>query len=338
MSFVWPPMLLLLALVPAGAWAYREIGRRRRRHAGLLAGPEPAGPRRQRRAPVRTLAPAALFVAGLTVMVVALARPQATLGLPLQQGTVVVAFDVSGSMAATDLAPTRMDAAKSAASDFVQRQPAGIAIGVVAFSDSGLSVQVPTTDQSAVLAAIGRLAPERGTSLAQGIAASLKLIAVAEAGQTADYYTNASPAPGPTPTPVPVPPASHRSAAIVLLTDGENNENPDPLAAAQAAADAGIRIDTVGIGSEAGADLDLNGFRVHSQLDAALLQQVADLTGGTYYGADSADQLHAVYESLDPRLVITPQPIELTGLLAGLSLALVIVGAAASLAWLGRLP
>ena len=338
MTLIWPPMLLLLLLIPAGMWLYREIGTRRRRRAGILGGlaTERAGAGRP--VPRRTLIPGALVVVGMAVLLVALARPQATVGLPVQKGTVVLAFDVSGSMAATDLQPTRMAAAKAAATDFVDRQPSGIAIGVVAFSDSGLSVQVPTTDQAEVLAAIDRLAPERGTSLAEGISAALTAIQVAESGGATDYYTNRSPAPGPTPTPAPVAPGSHASAVIVLLTDGENNENPDPIAAAQAAADAGVRIDTVGIGSEGGADLDLDGFTVHTQLDAALLQQIADMTTGSYYAADTADQLHAVYENLQPRLVISPQPIELTAALAGLGLLFLVVGAATSFVWLGRLP
>jgi Ca-activated chloride channel homolog len=335
-SLTWPPMLALLLLVPLGALAYRWIGRRRARRAGALAGAGGAGGGRSAR--LRTRIPAALFVMALVLMVVALARPRGTVGLPVEQGTVILAFDVSGSMAATDLAPTRMDAAKAAATDFVQQQPAGIAIGVVAFSDSGITVQAPSTDQGAVLAAIGRLTPQKGTALGRGIDAALKAIAVAEAGPNADYYTNASPAPSPTPTPAPVPPGSHGSAMIVLLTDGENNEAPDPLATAQAAANLGIRIDTVGIGSAAGADLDLNGFHVHSQLDAALLQQIAASTGGEYYAADSAARLVAVYQALDPKLVVEAQSIELTAVVAGASLALVIAGSLASLAWLGRLP
>lgn len=336
MTFTWPALLALLLLVPLGALAFRWIGRRRVRRAGVLGGLR--GPEPGRRARFRSGIPAALFVLGMVAMVVALARPQGTVGLPIEKGTVILAFDVSGSMAATDLAPTRMAAAKAAATDFVQRQRPGIAIGVVAFSDSGVAVQAPSTDQGEVLAAIDRLAPQKGTALGQGISASLKAISVAEAGPNVDYYTNASPAPTPSPTPPPVPPGSHGSAVIVLLTDGENNENPDPLRAAQAAANLGIRIDAVGIGSAAGTTLDLNGFRVHTQLNGDLLRQIATATGGVYYAADSASQLHAVYDALDPKLVVEAQTIELTAVVAGVSLLLVMAGAVTSLAWLGRLP
>jgi Ca-activated chloride channel family protein len=140
-----------------------------------------------------------LVLGGLVVMSVALARPQAVVSLPRQEGTVILAFDVSASMAATDLAPTRMAAAKAPRRTSWQAQPSGITIGVVAFSDSGVSVQTPTDDQATILSAIDRLTPQRGTSLAQGIDASLKAIAVAEAGPYANnYYTN--PTPGASPT------------------------------------------------------------------------------------------------------------------------------------------
>ena len=193
--------------------------------------------------------PAALILVGLVVMVVALARPQGVVDLPRQQGTVILAFDVSGSMGADDLKPTRMEAAKAAARAFVERQPSSVVIGVVAFSDAGLTVQAPTSDQATVLASIDRLTPTRGTSLANGITASLAAIRLAEDPPPTNYYSNRSPSPEPSPAPSPVPAGSHRSAAIVLLSDGENTADPDPVGAARAAADQGVRIYTVGIGS-----------------------------------------------------------------------------------------
>jgi Ca-activated chloride channel family protein len=208
----------------------------------------------------------------------------------------------------------------------------------VAFSDSGVSVQTPTADQATVLAAIDRLTPQRGTSLGQGILDSLKVIAVAEAGPWVDYYTNASPAPSTAPTPTPVPSGYHAPAAIVLLTDGENNENPDPIAVAQAAANAGVRIYTVGVGTTAGTTVNLNGFQVHTQMNQPALQQIADLTGGNFYGAANADQLKSVYDNLDTRLVTPAELTELTGIFAGASVLLLLAGVATSLAWLGRMP
>ncbi len=338
MTLIWWPALLLLIAIPAGVFLYAAIGRRRLRRAGGLAGlggiVSPTG----RAARLRLRVPGALFVLALFVMVIALARPQGTVGLPIEKGTVILAFDVSGSMAATDLAPTRMDAAKAAATAFVQAQRPGISIGIIAFSDSGAAAQAPTTDQASILSAINRLSPQKGTALGRGIDAALKLIAVAEAGPNVDYYTNRSPAPTASATPAPVAAGSHGAALIVLLTDGENNERPDPLTVAQTAANLGIRIDTVGIGSAAGSDLNLNGFHVHSQLNADLLQQIATLTTGEYFAAADAATLTSIYAHLDPKLVVAPQKIELTAALAGLALLLVLGGAAASVAWTGRLP
>jgi Ca-activated chloride channel family protein len=338
MSFIWPPMLLSAALIPIGVLLYRAVDRRRRRLLSVYGGRGPAPGSAGRLIRLRNRVPPALFLCGLVVMSVALARPQAVVALPKQEGTVILAFDVSASMAATDLAPTRMDAAKAAAEDFVARQPSSVTIGVVAFSDSGVSIQTPTSDQGSVIAAIDRLAPQKGTSLASGILASLNVIAIAEAGPYANnYYSNQSPAPTAAPTPTPVPSGYHAPAAIVLLTDGENNESPDPLAAAQTAADRGVRIYTVGIGSAAGTTVTVDGFQIHTQLDEATLQQISQVTGGTYYAASDAQQLRSIYDDLDTQLVIQPQMTEITSLLAGMSLLLLIGGVLTSLLWLGRL-
>jgi Ca-activated chloride channel family protein len=338
MTFIWPLMLLFLGLLPAGLLLAGALARRRGRLSTWRAGAGLAGSVVRRSGGVRHRLPAALVLAGFAVMVVALARPQGVLSLPRQEGTVILAFDVSGSMAADDLKPTRMEAAKVAAQDFIQHQPPGVVIGVVAFSDSGLAVQAPTNDQGAVLAAINRLAPQRGTSLGQGIAAALRAIALSESPPALNYYSNRSPAPTEAPTPSPVPAGSHTSAVVVLLTDGENNETPDPAAAAQAAADQGIRIVTIGLGSPSGTTLDLNGFQVHTQLNEPLLQQVADITKGAYFRAEDAAQLRSIYDSLDTRLVVEPQRIEITALFAGASILLLVLGGLSSLVWLGRLP
>jgi Ca-activated chloride channel family protein len=339
MSFIWPPMLLSLALIPLGVLLYRFLDGRRRRRLAAYGGAGAQGT--ARRPGFRSRVPAALLLLGLVVMSVALARPQAVVSLPRQEGTVILAFDVSASMAATDLAPTRIAAAKVAAKDFVARQPSSITIGVVAFSDSGVSVQAPTNDQATVNAAIDRLTPQRGTSVAAGITASLKVIATAEAGPfSGDYYTNQTPGPAPTlaPTPTPMPPGVHAPAVIILLSDGENNENPDPAAAAQAAADQGVRIYTVGIGSAAGTTVTVEGFQVFTQLDEATLQGISDTTGGTYYAASDAQQLRSVYDNIDTQVVLQPKMTEITSLLAGMSLLLLFAGAMTSLLWLGRLP
>ena len=338
MSFIWPPMLVLALVIPLGLLVYLAVERRRRRrladHRLLATTGGPAVPTRASR--LRRRVPGALMLTGLAVLVVAMARPQGAISVPRVEGTVILAFDVSGSMAADDLPPTRMEAAKAAARAFVERQPATVRIGVVAFSDSGLSVQVPTDDPVQVVATIDRLTPERGTSIASGIQSALTVIAAQDADPAAGYYTNRSP--GPSAVPSPVPAGSHSSAVIVLLSDGENTTSPDPLAAAKAAAERGVRIFTVGIGSVAGATIDVEGFRIHSQLDETLLRQIADTTDGAYYAARDPDQLAAIYDAIQTRLVIRPEQMEVTSFVAGAGLLILLVGGLASLRWLGRLP
>jgi Ca-activated chloride channel family protein len=339
MSFLWPFMLRSLLLIPLFVWLYLRMQRRRQevvaRYGSLGLAPEGAarGPGRRRHVPP------ALFLAGLTVLLLSLARPQSTISLPQMKGTIILAFDVSGSMAADDLTPSRMEAAKSAARAFVENQPPSLQIGVVAFSDSGFSIQAPTNEQEAILASIDRLAPQRGTSLANGIFASLKTImASTESANPAPprLYTSLTPAPAPTPTPVPA--GTYTPAVIILLTDGENNMLPDPLAAARAAADRGVRIYTVGIGSPAGTTIHVEGFTVHTQLDEELLQQIAQLTGGSYFNAGNAQDLQAIYQNLNPQLVIEPEKTEVTSLFAGAGILFLLAGGAFSLLWFSRLP
>jgi Ca-activated chloride channel family protein len=335
MSFIWPAMLLWLLSLPLFVVLYVRLQQRRRRFAanygsvGLVQGALGRG------LGLRRHIPPALFLAGLTILIVGLARPQTVVSVPRLEGTVILAFDVSGSMAADDLKPTRMEAAKAAARDFVQRQPSSVQIGVVAFSDNGFTVQAPTNDQEAILATINRLTPQRGTSLAQGILASLKTIAAGN-GPPPETYSNLLLTP--TPTPPPVSKGTYTSAVIVLLTDGENNERPDPLAAAQTAADRGVRIYTVGLGSAAGTTLHVEGFTVHTQLDEAALQQISQLTGGAYYKAENEQDLRALYANLGSRLVIKPDKIEVTSIFAGASLLVLLIGGAFSLRWFSRLP
>lgn len=339
MSFIWPAMLVLLLAVPLGALGYRALERRRRARAKAsgfpLAIDGGAGASRARR--LRRI-PAVLMLIGVTILVLAMARPQSVVGVPRIEGTIVLAFDVSGSMAATDLAPTRMDAAKEAAKAFVEKQPPSVRIGVVAFSDSGFATQIPTRDETLVLAAINRLRPERGTAIGRGIEESLKAIEAAEADPAAGFYTNRSPGPEPTPEPTPVAPGTYKAAAIVLLTDGENNQDPDPIEAAAASRDRGVRIHTVGIGSVAGATLEVEGFTVHSRLDEPTLQAIADVTSGAYYAAENAEELSAIYDKLDTQLVVRQEAMEVTSLLAGAAVLIFLAGAVTSLRWLGRVP
>lgn len=328
-------MLLSLLLLPLLAALYLRLQRRRRQLAaryGSLGFVQQSGGRKLGWR--RHISPALFFI-GLMILAIALARPKAVVSLPRVQGTVILAFDVSGSMAADDIKPTRMEAAKAAAREFVQRQPVTVQIGVVAFSESGLAIQAPTNDQQTILAAINRLAPTRGTSLANGIFASLTAIDAMKEQDT-NYYSNR--ALEPTPTPTPVPQGVYAPAVVVLLTDGENTVSPDPLTAAQAATYRGVRVYTVGVGSPQGAPLKIEGFVVQTQLDEATLQQISQLTSGVYYNAQNENDLRAIYDGIGSQWVIKPEETEITSIFAGLGVLTLTLGGVWSLLWFGRLP
>lgn len=335
MSFIWPAMLFLLLLLPIFIGVYTTLLARRQRAASRYGKLGFVQQDQGRGFAFRRHIPTVFFMLALAILIVALARPSMVISIPRVVGTVILAFDVSGSMGADDLKPTRMEAAKAAAQDFVAQQPRTVQIGVVAFSDSGVSVQAPTSDRDVVLAAIKRLTPERGTSLANGILASLKTIADVN-GPTTRFYTNQTPAP--TPSPTPVPKGVYTPGMIVLLTDGENNEDPDPLEAAQTAADRGVRIYTVGIGSITGTDMKLGGFTVHTQLDETTLQQISDLTSGTYYNAANTEDLRKIYDTINTQLIVKAEETEVTSIFAGAGILMLLIGAAFSLLWFGRLP
>ena len=335
MTFIWPVMLILLFLLPVLAAVYIVLQQRRQSLAARFGNAGVAGVSASRRLGWKRHIPSAVFLAALAILIVALARPQSSVSLPRLEGTVILAFDVSGSMAADDLKPTRMEAAKAAAKDFVAKQPPSVLIGVVSFSDSGFTTQPPTNDQNAVIGAIDRLAVQKGTSVARGIEASLNVI---EAANNPDLTLSLTEPDINAPTPTPVPDGDYQPAVIVLLTDGENNQDPDPLEYAQLAEDRGVRIYTVGLGSVEGATLHIDGFTITSRLDEQSLQQIAQLTGGTYYNAGDEEELNTIYDNLDPELILRSQDIEVTALFAGAGILILMIGGGLSLLWLGRLP
>ena len=337
MSFIWPVMLILLGLIPLWIVFYIRMQRQRRQMAARAGSMGFLQQAAAGRSSVRRHIPPVFFVIGLTLLVVALARPQTAVSLPRLEGTVVLAFDVSGSMAADDIQPTRMEAAKVAAREFVLRQPASVQVGIVAFSESGLIVQVPTNDQAKLLATINRLSPGRGTSLANGIGVALDTIAAQ--GQESRFYSgSADSTPEPLPTPTAVPKGFYKAASIVLLTDGENTVQPDPMLAAQLAVDRGVRIHTIGVGSPAGANLNIEGFTIHTQLDEDTLKNISQFTSGSYYNAQTEQDLKTIYQTLGTELVVKPEQTEVTSLIAGAGLVLLLIGGALTLVWFNRLP
>jgi Ca-activated chloride channel homolog len=329
MNLIWPWMLLALLLVPCLAWLYLRLLRRQQQAATTL-GPlgvtnRPAGHRRH--------LPPLLYLAGLSLLLFGLARPELPIRLPRIAGTVVLAFDVSNSMLAEDLEPSRIEAAKAAARTFVENQPGTIEVGVVAFSNGALIVQPPTNSQTDVLDAIERITPQGATSLGQGIFTALNAIAGRPIGQDEQLPENLSPDELP-----PIAIEDYSSAVIILLTDGENTSAPDPLDVAQLAAEAGVRIYPVGIGSAEGTVLELDGFNILTRLDKQMLENIARVTNGTYYHAEDAQTLQDIYQTIDLQLTIEGEMIEATSALAGLGAFLFLLGGGLSMVWFGRIP
>jgi Ca-activated chloride channel family protein len=286
--------------------------------------------------------PPVLFVVAMTVLLLALSRPQVTLSLPRSEGILILTFDVSGSMSADDVAPSRLEVARQVARRFTDERPDGVVIGVVAFSDAGLAIQAPTTDELTLQRALDRLQPTLGTSVGDGILASLEAVAQVEAGTPAEYYSNRVPELSASPRPL--EPGSHAAAAIVLLSDGENTVSPDPATAAQRAAEVGIRVYPVGLGTVSGTTLELEDFVVHTQLDEAALRHVADVTAAEYLELDPEAPViaetvdtDAVYSRLGRQQVFPEEATEVTFLLAGAAIALLVGGALISLGSQGRL-
>ncbi len=326
MRFAWPWMLLSLGAVPLLWLGYRRLLRRRAARRielaalGLVApGPVSSG-RRRHVAPV-------LFLLAMALLLVALARPEATLPQARREGTVVLAFDVSASMAATDLAPSRIEAAKSAAGAFVERQPTTVRIGVVAFSGSGLVTQQPTTDRTRVLQAIDRLTPQGGTALARGLQTSLSAIA----GKTVQLD-----APGGSVESKGQDLGYHGSAAVILLSDGENTAEPDPIGVAQLASTAGVRVYPIGLGTAEGTVLEIDGFQIATALDESLLREIASTTDARYFAAADEKALASVYRSIDLAWTVKAEHVEVTAVLAAAAALLLLLGAGLSLAWFER--
>jgi len=346
LTFLWPEMLWLLLLVPLAAGAYLLLLRRRKKAAvryaslTLLREAMSAGQR------LRRHVPPLLFLGALALMLVAIARPAAVVTLPSQHEMVILAMDVSGSMRATDVKPSRIVAAQDAARAFVADQPKTTRIGVVSFAATASVVQSPTHTREDILAAIDRFQLQRGTAIGSGILVALKMIF-----PDADFDLRSSnprrdaakaaaldPArPADKAAPKPVPAGSYSAAAIVLLTDGQVTAGPDPIESARMAADRGVPVYTIGIGTKNGEILGSEGWSMRVRLDEESLKTIANVTRGEYFYAGTATDLQKIYKSLNSRLFFEQKEQEVSALFAAAGAALALLSALLSLLWFNRI-
>jgi len=350
MTFMWPDMLWLLAAVPALIATYLFLLRRKKKSAlryanlSLVKEAMAAGQRFRRHIPPL------IFLAALTVLILATARPSAVVTLPTQHETVILAMDISGSMRATDVEPSRIVAAQAAAKSFVADQPRRTRIGVVTFAGTAAVAQAPTDNREEILAAIERFQLQRATAIGSGILVSLKAIF-----PDADFDLRSSnPRRDPTrdslraapldqarepekPAFKPVPPGSYASAVVILLTDGQSNVGPDPIESARIAADRGVRVYTVGFGTTEGEILRFEGWSMRVRLDEETLKKIAELTQGEYYYAGTAADLKKVYQTLSARLVFETRETEITALFSAAAAVLALAAALLSVLWYNRI-
>jgi Ca-activated chloride channel homolog len=351
MTFLWPHLLWLMLLIPLVVAAYLYVLRKKKRSALRYASLTMVKDAMGAGQTFRRHIPPILFLLALTTMLAALARPAAVVSLPSNHETVILAIDVSGSMRATDVEPNRLAAAQAAARTFVEEQPRGTRVGIVAFAATALVVQHPTQNREDILAAIDRLQLQRGTAIGSGIIVSLGTIfpdqgitleSVAPSGENRRRSSAASLDPlGKSATDTkaftPVPPGSFMSAAIILLTDGQRTTGPDPIEAARVSADRGVRVYTVGIGTPDGEVMGFEGWRMRVRLDEETLKAIANMTHGQYFYAGNASDLKKVYQSLNARFVLEKKETEITALFSALAAVLALCSALLSLAWFNRI-
>jgi Ca-activated chloride channel family protein len=347
MKFIWPTLLWLLLLMPLLVVLYVWVLKRRRRSTVRLASLSVAKAALGKGPGWRRHVPPALLGLALATLLFAVARPTATISLPMAERTIMLAMDVSGSMRAEDIKPNRLVASQDAAKTFVRALPREVKVGVVSFAGTAAVVQAPTTSHDDVIAAIDRFQLQRATATGSGIILCLATL-FPDHGIEIQHVTGQRNFPGGS-KPIagaadekkgkpftPVEPGSYNSAAIIMLTDGQRTTGPDPLDAAKMAAERGVRIYTVGIGTTQGEVIGFEGWSMRVRLDEETLKNVSVLTHGEYFYAGTAEDLKKVYESLSSRMVVERKETEITAFFAALGAALALAAAALSLWWFGR--
>ena len=352
MSFEWPMVLWLLLAVPGLVAAYLWLKRRRKRMALRFASLGIVREALGRAPGWRRHVPPVLLLVALTALIVAAARPGARITLPSDHRTIVLAIDVSLSMRAADIEPTRIAAAQAAAKTFVHAQPADIRVALVSFAGSAAVVQPPTRNRDELSAAIDRLELQRHTAIGTGILTSLATIFPEQADeltaanvpggmmrafdQSQGRSLDAAPAPAKKAF-TPVPAGSYKSAAIILLTDGRRTTGPDPIDAARMAAERGVRVYTVGFGTAEGASVSFDGWSIYMRFDEEALKGIADVTKASYFHAKSSAELVKVYEALNAQYVFERTHTEISALFAAAAAVLTVLAGALSVLWFQRI-
>ena len=321
MSFASPFVLWGLLLIPVVLLGYWVIQRRRIKYAArftnldLLVNVVDATPGRRRHIP------ALLVLTALAALVVAMARPQAVVAVPREEATVVLTMDSSASMTATDVAPSRLDAAKSAASTFLDGLPDRFRAGLVTFSSSVRVLEEPTEDHEAVRSSLDTIEGDIGTALGDAIEASVAVATEADEDDVA---------------------GDKPLSAVLLLSDGANSTGSEPLAVVDQAKEAGVPIYTIALGTESGTVEITNDFGQTETYsvppDPGTLKQIAEETGGRFFEAPTQADLEAVYEEIGSQVSWENDERELTAAFAAAGAFFLLIGGTLSALWFGRIP
>ncbi len=340
MEFGWPVMLWATLAAPVLLWGYVRTQRLRTRVEAALADPHLQRHLWTRPSALRRHLPVGFYVAAMTLLTLAMARPIAAIPLPTNRAALVLAVDVSKSMIGEDVKPNRLKAAQEAALQILALIPGSTKVGLITFSDYAQVLVPPTTERQALRDAIAGLRVQQATSVGSAIIEALK--ALPERKELLGDRLNISPqqpaipilpAPAPGTPPVPLPPA-----AIIMFSDGISNLGVDPAVAAALAKDANVRIFGVGVGTTGGSVMQVEGQLVLVPFDPTLLQQIAQMTGGRYFDVTNADELRRVSRELGRDIGWERRRTEITSLLAAVAGVLVLTGGAFSLAWFRRVP
>jgi Ca-activated chloride channel homolog len=301
-SFASPLFLGALVLVPLGLGAHLLARRRARRYAVRFPGVATLAPLLPRVPSWRRQAPLALFLAALAAFALAVARPHATVAVPREQASIVLVTDVSRSMLAEDVEPSRLEAARDAAQKFLEEVPDEARVGAVAFSSDPHTVEAPTDDHDKIANLIDALSADGGTATGDALDAALQLVD----------------APG----------RQRPPAAIVLLSDGETTTGRDPIEIAREAKRLKIPIHTFALGSSGGVIRTPDGALIPVPPDPETMRRIADLSGGRSFAVEDADDLAGLYRDLGSRVATEKEEREITAAFAAGG-ALLLIGAAA---------
>lgn len=326
MNFLWPQMLLMYGVLPLLVGAYLWTMRRRAltsiRYSSLelVARAATAGSR------LRRHVPAVLYLSTLCAIIFAAARPTIPLPVPTNSTAVMLSIDVSGSMSARDIAPSRIDAAKAAALEFVRTLPAGSKAGLVAFSTRAVLLAPPTEDHDRVIQAIAGLEPDADTAIGDGL---LEAVYALPGRLRPPAVPTVAPSPAPAVGDPDLPPA-----AVVLLSDGGNNTGAEPLDAAIIAKQWNVKVYTVGVGSPIAAVARSSDSNNWDPVDEETLKMIAQVTGGSYQGVSSSWALKRAYAALGRSIAWERRATEVSGLAAAAAAALLVCTVVASRLWL----